>query len=172
MSDGAFENPYTIDIYDDGKNNILGIYITSKQHYNKENGLWYFHSIIHSPINELRKRIINNSSDKCKHLPLSMSMDQPLSLAYDIKSNGKMITRGNELAQSFLKGSDNEISKIVNIYDEQEIPYLINEIEDEDESSDKDEIVNIKITPKMKNTLNDLAKYNKNKLNLGGKLPN
>lgn len=67
MIDGAFGNPYPIDVYDNGKRNILGIYLgenTEKKKQTPDNYdiIKYLDDIIHAPINEIR----NIKMDQCK----------------------------------------------------------------------------------------------------------
>ena len=72
--DGALSNPYPIDLYDNGKRDILGIYIDERLFSKKiTNNFEYFNHIIHCQIDILRNIKIKNSSKKCFHVGVTVS---------------------------------------------------------------------------------------------------
>lgn len=105
--DGALGNPYPVDQYDDGNTNILGIYIESTCRTNREPSdsttTMYFHKIIHFTMSQLRTRIINACSDKCKHLCLHSSIVDSTGLTIDAHLKADMILAGYERGTEFLK---------------------------------------------------------------------
>jgi predicted acylesterase/phospholipase RssA len=119
--DGAFGNPYPVDILDDGKNNILGIYINldSNDHESENNLLAivkYFYSVFHASIGQLKIRIQKTSSSHCRHIELKspiIDITEFTALTQDMKS--KMLSIGYQEAEKFLS-DDREI--ISNVDDE------------------------------------------------------
>jgi len=85
--DGALGNPYPVDYFDDGKTNILGIYMknTSKNQTPQHNGSIiqriddsksllplsiYSSKIIHSLMDQMRIHILQKTSEHCRHVCL------------------------------------------------------------------------------------------------------
>lgn len=104
--DGAFGNPYPIDYYDDGKTNILGIYIKSKVPDNiksvDDSNIWYIYKILFSSMNQNREIIMKRSSDKCRHLELLSSTVDTSGITLDHKAKADMISCGYHDAYKFL----------------------------------------------------------------------
>ena len=67
--DGSFGNPYPIDYMDDGNIQTLGIIVTD-QPTESNDIVSYLYRVSRQPIEELRHRIIDNSSDKCYNLTI------------------------------------------------------------------------------------------------------
>jgi predicted acylesterase/phospholipase RssA len=105
--DGAFGNPYPVDYYDDGKTNILGIYIKSKSPDNvksvDDNNLWYIYKILFSSMNQNRELLLKRSSDKCKHIELSTSVVDMTGFTLDHKTKADMISIGYRRGLEFLR---------------------------------------------------------------------
>ena len=68
--DGAMGNPYPVDLYDDGENVILGLYLDTIEKEGCEDIVPYIHDVIIAPIKIIRSMIIKNSSKKCVHIGL------------------------------------------------------------------------------------------------------
>lgn len=104
--DGAFGNPYPIDIYDNGSSNILGIYISSTHPIIQEssdiNILRYLYKVIHSSMNQIKLRIQKSCSNRCKHIGLYSPSLDTTGLTFDDKLKAKMLTLGYNEAESFL----------------------------------------------------------------------
>lgn len=104
--DGAFGNPYPIDIYDNGSVNILGIYISSThpiiQESSDTNILRYLYKVIHSSMNQIKLRIQKSCSNHCKHIGLYSPSLDTTGLTFDDKLKAKMLTIGYNEAESFL----------------------------------------------------------------------
>jgi|DewCreStandDraft_4_1066084.scaffolds.fasta_scaffold02793_20 predicted acylesterase/phospholipase RssA len=116
--DGAFANPYPIDVYDDGKRDILGMYITSSNpahHVPVDSHLaLYLYKIIDSSMTQIRERIIRSSSPRCKHLELISPTFDTTGLTVDLKLKSQMITIGYTAAKEFLdKISGKEIDVLL-----------------------------------------------------------
>lgn len=69
--DGSFGNPYPIDYMDDGDTPILGITVVDGPS-SCEGFMSYLYRAIRHPIEEIRDRIVENSSDKCFHILLKV----------------------------------------------------------------------------------------------------
>ena len=108
--DGALTNPYPIDIFDDGKTPILGIYIVGDAGESNEGVSWYFKMVINSPINELRRRIISASSPACKHIKLMCNDPNVNPLEVDDDIIGKLIHMGHTQAEIFVNSLKNNNS--------------------------------------------------------------
>jgi predicted acylesterase/phospholipase RssA len=104
---GALGNPYPVDIYDDGKTNILGIYTKSTKKTNKEpenaTTTMYIHKIIHFSMTTIRDRIIDNASDKCKHIALEAEIMDSIGLTIDTKLKAEMFMKGLKKTDGFLR---------------------------------------------------------------------
>ena len=110
--DGAFGNPYPVDICDDGETDILGISITTKHPYMVDatdtNNLRYIYKVLNASITQLKKRIEKNCTSKCKHLALySPSMDTT-GLTFDEDTKSEMIKIGYNLATGFIEQLEGE----------------------------------------------------------------
>lgn len=103
-ADGGLGNPYPVDLYDDGINNILGMYIESGSPPTVESGLGsYAYSIIQAPMDELRKKIIGTSSDMCQHIRLTTSNIDTVGISHGPKEKAKMLIDGYNEAVHFLE---------------------------------------------------------------------
>jgi len=105
--DGAFGNPYPIDQYDDGKTDILGLYLTlssPERHFPIDSHLvLYLYKIIDSSMTQIRERIIRGSSDRCKHLAFLSPTFDTTGLTIDIKMKSEMIITGYITTKQFLE---------------------------------------------------------------------
>ena len=73
--DGSFGNPYPIDYMDDNNVQILGIVVNNQKY--KDGLLDYILTCFNYTSNEIRKRIIENSSPKCLNIVLDNSEGIP-----------------------------------------------------------------------------------------------
>ncbi|PCJ29241.1 MAG: hypothetical protein COA94_02160 [Rickettsiales bacterium] len=89
--DGGIGNPYPVDIYDNNKTKILGMYIAEPKP--KETTTGFILNLIHCQSREITSRIIKGSSDKCKHIKLiSPTTDTTgLSFTHEIRTDLIMI---------------------------------------------------------------------------------
>ena len=96
--DGALGNPYPIDIHDNGMTKILGIFI---KHDNKKdkNPISLLCKLASASINQLYTRIIEYSSDCCKHILLNMS---DIYIKSKNKLRTEMIKYGYKQASNFI----------------------------------------------------------------------
>lgn len=103
--DGAFGNPYPIDYYDNGKRNILGLYVSSeeKERSNSSEGTFnYAHRAIQAPISQLRKNIISNCSLKCQHLKLYNTVSDISGISVSPQVKADMVNDGYKEAIQFI----------------------------------------------------------------------
>lgn len=98
--DGAFGNPYPVDYLDDGKHNILGIYIESK--VSGEDLAGYINKIAYTPLRQLRKTIMAKTSNKCKHLKITTDIESTVGLNVSAEDKGKMVLAGYNEAKIFI----------------------------------------------------------------------
>lgn len=105
--DGAFGNPYPVDQYDDGSRDILGIYITSGDTTRKVTEdfhiTMYLYKIIDSSMIQIRDRIIQSSSNRCKHLCLYSPTIDTTGLTLDMKVKSQMVLQGYYAAKKFIE---------------------------------------------------------------------
>jgi predicted acylesterase/phospholipase RssA len=105
--DGALGNPYPIDPWDDGETNILGIYTKSTQKTDKEpegaSTTMYIHKIIHFSMTQIRDRIIENSSKRCKHIELTSNIIDSTGFTINAQMKADMVLKGVAVAEAFLK---------------------------------------------------------------------
>lgn len=109
--DGAFGNPYPIDIVDDGKTNILGISILSGNtlEISNSNVLCYIYKVIQSSMTQIRLRIEKSCSEKCKHLILQSPTIDTTGLTIDEETKVKMLISGYRIAETFLNSLQKKI---------------------------------------------------------------
>lgn len=138
--DGAFGNPYPVDIVDDGLSKVLGLYIDNTSQATSDSKLSEtISAIFYAPIGELRKRNIQTSSECCKHLALVNNICDITGLQVDNKSRLHMFKEGYEMGAIFLsqfapsESSSDDESDIDNLKS-----YL--KVDDIGESKDKSEI--------------------------------
>lgn len=121
--DGALANPYPVDYFDDGKTNILGIYM--KTLHSKNNPPITTHlpgtiiqkveesssplpigayslKIIHSLMDHRRNQIIQQSSDKCKHVCLETKTTDTIGYTVTIDDKALMLVEGFNEGKSFI----------------------------------------------------------------------
>ena len=114
--DGALANPYPVDYCDDGRTNILGIYVESTKKTDQEpphsTPTMYVHKCIQFTMGQLRDRIIQACSEKCKHLRLHSSIVDSTGLTIDAHLKADMILDGYEHTRKFLEALDSEENEL------------------------------------------------------------
>lgn len=104
--DGAMGNPYPINIYDDGLNNIIGLYIDSNNTNNDKynNFLSYIYNVISTPMKTMRNMIIKNSSQKCINIPLLFDINSTgFDLSYQEEERKSMMDTGYNTTKHILE---------------------------------------------------------------------
>jgi len=99
LIDGALGNPYPVNICDDGKKDVIGIYIQEKidDEESPENSVFkYLERIIIASMIELRIQHIEKSSDKCKHIQLVGYSLDPVGFTTSEEEKYEMVIRGYE----------------------------------------------------------------------------
>lgn len=99
--DGAFGNPYPVDLYDDGKRDILGIYIETEDE--SASPISYLYRILNSSIHQIKDRIRRSSSSRCRHLVLKSHIIDVTGITVDIKAKSDMIMAGHRTAENFVR---------------------------------------------------------------------
>ena len=121
--DGALGNPYPVDIVDNGENKILGIYVMTE---NKNKGTMNFlYRVAHASLNQLRTKILKNSSDKCKHLALSTAITEGLNLTVNNATKSKLVREGYDTANKFISQLRHPEKYKVLLEENEEIPFEI-----------------------------------------------
>jgi len=116
--DGALGNPYPIDYFDDGNTNILGIYVKTIHKINTissersnpilervDNNLSlgsYWLKIIHSLMDHRRNNIIQQASDKCRHVCLETNTTDTIGCNINTDDKALMLVEGFNQGKSFL----------------------------------------------------------------------
>lgn len=102
--DGALGDPYPIHILDNGQRDVLGLYLAAD--YGKEDTLMsYIRQIFYVQMIQMRNKNIQQSSERCRHVPLySTSMD-PIGITMDQGNKLKMVTEGFEIAKRFFENN-------------------------------------------------------------------
>lgn len=119
--DGALANPYPVDYFDDGKTNILGIYMKPVQPKNTVSphppGVIvqrvdapitsvplsvYPLKIINAMMDQRRNHIIQHTSSCCKHVCLEVTNDDTLGRDITIEDKAKMLVEGFNEGKAFV----------------------------------------------------------------------
>jgi predicted acylesterase/phospholipase RssA len=121
--DGALGNPYPVDYFDDGKTNILGIYMKTKalgsnfpsvdkptkdiyseyQTHQEKVSFWvYTCKITNSMIDQRRNAIIKLCSNKCKHVCLTSIYNDTIGFTSTLKDKADMLVEGFNDGKKFL----------------------------------------------------------------------
>ena len=98
--DGALGNPYPIDYYDNGINNVLGIYIESEVNLNNMGN--YVDKVTSSCMYRLRELIIKHSSPKCFHLRLISPTQDAIGITLSSEDKTGMLIKGINSTLKFL----------------------------------------------------------------------
>lgn len=109
--DGAFGNPYPINVYDLPENYTIGIYITSTGHEHlrsaREDPLFYLDQTLEASIRELRQRNIDNSSNRCLHIPLFGYNPDPVGFITNRKQRISMVIEGYRQSKNLIESYQN-----------------------------------------------------------------
>lgn len=122
--DGAYGSPYPVDLFDDGKNNILGLYIEEVKYDGVssndsdefiQQSVMYFNTVIFAPLHEHRKRIVSHSSSHVEHIALT-PLPTIQDLSFTLEERKQMVENGRECASMWYNGTVNDS------IDEREVP--------------------------------------------------
>lgn len=104
--DGAFGNPYPVDLYDNGQTKILGISITTKKPATVDStdtdNIRYIYKVLNASITQLKKRILGSCSPACKHLTLVSPTMDTTGLTFTPEIKLKLIQVGFKTAKKFV----------------------------------------------------------------------
>ena len=99
--DGFFGDPYPIDYFDDGKTDIIGLYIQTIDAVpeGEETTQWYLSRTFYSTVTEFRKYKIKHVSKRCKNIELQARVGLNFSLGAE--DRGRMLALGWNIAKKF-----------------------------------------------------------------------
>ncbi len=102
ISDGALVNPYPINIYDNGTNTILGIYIRSVYESSSfiNRSLYLMLNMSAIALRNIRKD--NSTKSKCKHLELKTDVKDPTGIFLDHTKKDQLYDLGYSQCSDFL----------------------------------------------------------------------
>lgn len=104
--DGAFGNPYPVDLYDNGQRRILGISITTKKPMTSDttdtDNLRYVYKVLNASITQLKKRILTSCSTACKHLTLVSPTMDTTGLTFTPEIKLKLLQVGFKTCKKFV----------------------------------------------------------------------
>ena len=105
-ADGMFSNPYPIDLYDDGRTPILGLYI--EDIYTKQDLTppMMIYRALQSPIDEIRRRIIAKSSSQVTHVRLESTKHDITGISWGHGVIGELVVSGHETGKRISTTSD------------------------------------------------------------------
>lgn len=111
--DGALANPYPVDFFDNGEENILGIFMSNLEEEEKKiitkikedvlTFMEYAGKILTSLLLQRRNSIIKRCSDKCRHVHLIYDSKDMVSVFCSEKEKIKMLVKGYNAGKDFLK---------------------------------------------------------------------
>jgi len=106
--DGAIGNPYPIDLYDDGKNNILGIYIESDLP-SLDTSIGYLLNLIFASMNKLKEININRKTDKVNTIYIKSKYMNIIGIGMKFKDKTRLISQGYSEAKRYITGKEKVI---------------------------------------------------------------
>jgi predicted acylesterase/phospholipase RssA len=106
--DACLINPYPLDLIDDGKTNILGLYIHSKKqdltNLNDINQLLInAYTMANTSIDQLKIHIERNCSDKCKHIKFYTSFTDVTGITFTNDIKKLLVDEGYNIGDRFIK---------------------------------------------------------------------
>ncbi len=123
--DGALSNPYPIDVYDDNKKIILGIYVDEQSYTKKiKNNFEYLNQIVNTNTDILRDHKIEKVSECCYHLCLSISKKVKNHTNPDLEDKNIMINHGKHISKEFIILIESQKKYNIVFKGEEEIPFL------------------------------------------------
>jgi hypothetical protein len=140
--DGGIGNPYPIDIVDDNKTKVLGVYIETRINYDPESGiLKYLQGLVGGLMYKIREYNMQKSSAKCKHLNLiNNTKNNPMNIGIGLTTSKdekyQMIVSGFRSTMAYFenltkddyvlsKDVESDISTMVNKLDRSSLYVLI-----------------------------------------------
>ena len=117
--DGALGNPYPVDYFDDGNTEILGIYIRNRNNISRQptqagprdellSISSYFSRIMYSLVDHRRNSIIQQCSNKCKHVCLETTFADSLGYSITLDDKATLIVEGYNQGKEFIKRVTND----------------------------------------------------------------
>lgn len=152
-ADGALVNPYPTDYFDDGRTNILGIYVKTVhsnniiptntrspiiQRVNDPSlplGI-YSSKIINTLIDHRRNSIIQRSSQLCRHVALEVNIDDILGYNITTEQKASMLVEGFNEGKTFLHQLYNNSYRAPPISSQLQYTYPPYFVRGEEESAD------------------------------------
>lgn len=110
--DGAFGNPYPLNIYDNGDNDILGMVIFPPDVNIKHDLILYADRIIHSAIDQMKRMVIDTSSNMCRHMMFIDNFLNPANIRIDGKKKSAMIIYGFREGEKFVETLTNSQGRV------------------------------------------------------------
>ena len=146
--DGAVGDPYPILYHDNGKRNILGIYISSDHNTCKNNNiktaiLHKAYEAVQALIKSLRDKHIEWASDKVKHLGLTTDIKDSIGITINRAAREAMIKSGYNNAEVFLAQISHPNKYTILLSEDEEIAIVENDIMLDESSSEDEEILTI-----------------------------
>lgn len=112
--DGALANPYPVDFFDNGIDNVLGIFMSNKEPEEKKiirkvterhvSFFEYASKILSSLLLQRRNSVINRCSNKCRHVMLNYKGSDAISIKCTDIEKVEMLVIGYNQARDFLNG--------------------------------------------------------------------
>lgn len=100
--DGALGAPYPIHLLDNGKRDVLGLYI-SAEFENDDGFLSYLRQVFYAGMVQLRNESIKHASPRCRHVALTSDNIDPVGLTTNSETKIHMVTQGYEIARRFFE---------------------------------------------------------------------
>ena len=112
--DGAFGCPYAVDLFDDGKTDIIGISVGSKvefldkdpssqkKYFDSNSALEYLYKTLTISITQLKRNAIKRSSERVWNIELCSDVRDVTGVSLGIKEKAEMISCGFGTAKQFL----------------------------------------------------------------------
>jgi len=124
--DGALGASYPVWFHDDGKNKILGIYISSEQdcYSSYNNPSLFAYRLIQSGMKVNRDLSIRFSSKNVKHIPLKTYIKDTTGLSMTKENKLELIQNGYKCADDFLKINQEPEKYCIDMSEEEEIPFI------------------------------------------------
>lgn len=161
--DGAIGNPYPIDIHDNGRNKILGIYVmTDHDSRPGANPFSFIYRVIHASLNQLRRKIITHASDNCRHLCLVAPIYDTTGLTLGDEDKKKLMRAGFDRALKFVEETEHPNKHRILLRENEEIPFEQDNLIDFQNVMEPtvSNIIKIPINQKSANIIESLENFN------------
>ncbi len=121
--DGAIGAPYPILKFDNGKRQILGLFIYDEMQIYSDNITEYLYRLIHAGMKILRDLQINYSSENVKHIRLKSDIKDSTGVSISKQNREIMIQYGEKCAETFMKINKEPQKYCYEIGENEEIPF-------------------------------------------------